>query len=504
MSQKKVLIKGALLLTIAGILSRFIGFFYRIFLSNTIGAEGMGIYQLIFPIYSLCHSIAVAALQTAISQDVATQTALHQYKNARTTLKAGLILSLSLSLSVCFIVFRYSDFIALYILGDVRCSDLLKIMVLAIPFSSIHSCINGYYYGLQKATVPAFSQLFEQIIRVFSVYLLTSIYIENGFSISPALAVWGLFLGELASSTYSVLAASLHFSNKESRGNSRLRERGRLLLELSIPLTLNRIMLNLLQSTEAVLIPSKLRLFGLDSKGSLEVYGILIGMAMPFIFFPSALTSSISVLLLPNIAQADSGNNTLQLKKNSSFGIQTSLLVGVLFTGIFIFYGQQMGTIVFNNEMAGNFIVTLAWLCPFLYLASTLGSILHGLKEMTSTFIHNILSLLIRIFFIWFFVPLFGINGYLWGILISQILVTFLHWYKVKKIIGLSFEPYVWLLKPVFSLFIGLGIDFFIIKSIPFFNLLPPIWDLGFHCLMVCIVYSILILLTNTLSIKNT
>ena len=183
MSQKKVLIKGALLLTIAGILSRFIGFFYRIFLSNTIGAEGMGIYQLIFPIYSLCHSIAVAALQTAISQDVATQTALHQYKNARTTLKAGLILSLSLSLSVCFIVFRYSDFIALYILGDVRCSDLLKIMVLAIPFSSIHSCINGYYYGLQKATVPAFSQLFEQIIRVFSVYLLTSIYIENGFSI---------------------------------------------------------------------------------------------------------------------------------------------------------------------------------------------------------------------------------------------------------------------------------------------------------------------------------
>ncbi|NLZ81139.1 MAG: polysaccharide biosynthesis protein [Clostridiales bacterium] len=504
MTQKKALIKGALLLTIASILTRFIGFFYRIFLSNMIGAEGMGIYQLIFPIYALCHSITAAALQTSISHDVATQVALHQPKNAKTTLNAGLLISLSLSLSICFIVFRYADFIAIYILGEERCSDLLKIMVLAIPFSSIHSCINGYYYGLQKATVPAFSQLLEQIVRVFSNYLLVSIYIRNGYAISPSLAVWGLFLGELASSIYSILAASLHFTNKDTTGNSGLIDRGKLLLELSIPLTLNRIMLNLLQSTEAILIPSKLRLFGLDSSASLEVYGILTGMAMPFIFFPSALTGSISVLLLPNIAQAESGHNTLQLKKNSSFGIQTSLLVGILFTGIFIFYGQQMGTIIFNNDKSGSFIVTLAWLCPFLYLASTLGSILHGLKEMSTTFFHNIICNLIRIFFIWVFVPKVGINGYLWGILISQILITFLHWFRIKKIIGLSFEPYVWLVKPIFALFIGLGIDFFIIKPIPFFHILSPIWNLGFHCLIVCIAYSIVILLTNTISLKNT
>lgn len=504
MTQKKVLIKGALLLTIAGVITRFIGFFYRIFLSNTIGAEGMGIYQLIFPFYALCHSITAAALQTSISQDVATQVALGQHKNAKTTLKAGLLISLSLSLFICFLVFRYADFIAIYILDEERCGSLLKIMVLAIPLCSIHSCINGYYYGLQKASVPAFSQLIEQIIRVFSIYFLAQIYIQNGYSISPALAVWGLFLGEAASSLYSVLAASLHFTNKEVTGNSKLLNRGKLLLELSIPLTLNRVMLNVLQSAEAILIPSKLRLFGLDTNASLGVYGILTGMAMPFIFFPSALTGSISVLLLPNIAQAESGHDTVQLKKNSSFGIQTSLLVGVLFTGIFIFYGHQMGTIIFNNDRAGDFIVTLAWLCPFLYLASTLGSILHGLKEMTTTFFHNVLALLIRIFFIWFFVPIFGINGYLWGILVSQILITFLHWYKVKELTGLSFEPFIWIAKPTFALFMGLGIDFFIIKPLPLFNFLSPILVLGTHCLVVCIIYSIIILLTNTISLKNT
>lgn len=504
MNHKKELVKGALLLTITGILTRFIGFFYRIFLSNTIGAEGMGIYQLIFPIYSLCHSMTAAALQTSISQDVATQVALNQYKNAKNTLKSGLLISLSISLAICFIVFSYSDFIALYILKEERCSDLLKIMVLAIPFSAIHSCINGYYYGLQKSAVPALSQLIEQIVRVFSVYLLSIIYFNNGYSISPAIAVWGLFLGEAASSFLSTIAASMHFTKKELSGNSSLRNRGKLLLQLSIPLTLNRVMLNLLQSVEAILIPSKLRLFGLNTTTSLEVYGILIGMAMPFIFFPSALTSSISVLLLPNIAQAESRHNSYQIKKNASFGIQTSLLVGILFTGIFLFYGQEMGEIVFNSKEAGSFIVTLAWLCPFLYLASTLGSILHGLKEMSTTFAHNIICLLVRISFIWFLVPKFGILGYLWGILFSQILITLLHWYKVKNLISLSFEPYLWIGKPVFSLFMGLGVDFFIIKSLPFFQILSPLIALGLHCLVVCLVYSILILLNNTISLKNT
>lgn len=504
MTQKKTLVKGALILTLAGVLTRFIGFFYRIFLSNTIGAEGMGIYQLIFPIYSLCFSITAAALQTSISQDVATQVALHQYKNAKTTLKAGLLISLSLSAGICFLVFRYADFIALYILNEERCSELLKIMVLAIPFSSIHSCINGYYYGLQKTTVPASSQLIEQIVRVLSVFLLSSIYFKNGYTISPSLAVWGLFLGEIASSLFSALPVSIESSTENFAGNSPLLIRGKLLLQLSIPLTLNRVMLNLLQSTEAVLIPSKLRLFGLDSSSSLEVYGILTGMAMPFIFFPSALTNSISVLLLPNIAKAESGHNTDQIKKNSSFGIQTSLLVGILFSGIFIFYGNLMGEIVFNSKMAGNFITTLAWLCPFLYLASTLGSILHGLKEMTTTFAHNIISLLVRILFVWFLVPRFGINGYLWGILFSQIIITFLHWYKVKKLTGLLFEPYIWIIKPIFCLFMGLSVDLLIVQSIPIFNVLAPILNLAFHCLVVCVIYSILILLTKTISLKNT
>ena len=84
------------------------------------------------------------------------------------------------------------------------------------------------------------------------------------------------------------------------------------------------------------------------------------------------------------------------------------------------------GRILFHSELAGDFIITLSFICPFLYLASTLGSILNGLGKTTLTFLYSVLSLLLRLVFVFFAIPVYGIKGYLWGMLASQILQTVL------------------------------------------------------------------------------
>ena len=168
------------------------------------------------------------------------------------------------------------------------------------------------------------------------------------------------------------------------------------------------------------MIPGQLRQFGYSTSESLSVYGILTGMALPMVLFPSVLTNSVSVMLLPAIAEAQEKKEhgyILTLIKRTCF---YSLLLGFGCTMMFLFLGRWMGSFLFGNELAGTFIVILGWICPFLYLSTTLHSILNGLGKTTSTFFLNIMGLGIRIGFVLYVIPAAGIKGYLWGLLLSQ------------------------------------------------------------------------------------
>lgn len=465
-------IHGTLLLTAAGVLSRILGFFYRIFLSNQIGAEGMGIYQLIFPVYGLCHAVGTASIQTAISRYTAYEYSSHSKKGARKTLYAGLTLSVLLSTILGILVYSFADPIATGFLQEERCLLLLQIMALSLPLGAVHSSINGYYYGLQKASVPAFSQLAEQLVRVFSVYLFTAISMEKNLPITPSLAVYGLLLGEAASVLYCLLALSLpsnptEFSQKDTPASGFFLQLKRILL-LAVPLSANRLLLNVLQSIEAVCIPTSLRRSGLSASASLEIYGIFTGMSMPFILFPSALTNSIAIMLLPAIARAQAAHDHQQVRHLSGLAIRYSLMIGILFTGIFFFYGRELGSLIFHNQTAGTYICTLSWLCPFLYLTTTAGSILNGLEKTGLTFLHSILALTIRILFVCFVIPKTGILGYLWGLLISQLANAGMHLYSVKHLVDFNFSAYRDILCPILKILASIAI------AELFFQLLPP------------------------------
>ncbi len=421
------LITGTLLLTLSGLISRLIGFFYRIFLSQKIGAEGMGIYQLTFPIHVLTISLTSSAIQTAISRFVAQAASsscnsqdngsLYCHKtfcNERCYLTAGLMLSLSLAFFCTVSLYRFSEFAAVHFLEEPRCAPLLQILSLTIPFAAIHACINGYFYGLKKTFVPAASQLLEQVVRVASVWLFFEVSIEKHNAISLNLIIWGMVAGEIAAVLFSV-----SFLRWKKRQGSRLLA-VRQIFCMSLPLSANRVLVNILQSMEAVMIPGQLRQYGYSTSESLSVYGILTGMALPMVLFPSVLTNSVSVMLLPAIAEAQEKKDhpyILALIKRTCF---YSLLLGFGCTLMFLLFGQWMGSFLFGNGLAGTFIVILGWICPFLYLSTTLHSILNGLGRTTSTFFLNVLGLGIRIGFVLFIIPIAGIKGYLWGLLLSQ------------------------------------------------------------------------------------
>lgn len=430
------LIVGTVILTLTGLVSRIIGFFYRIYLSRLFGEEGMGLYQLLSPVLSLSFSLTAAGYQTAISKLVAEQTAKMKKVSLR-PMAAGLSVSLPLSLLCNAAVYFGADFIAAVLLQEPRTASMLRILSFSIPMSAVHACVNGHFYGIKKAGIPAASQLLEQIARVGCVFLVSGQSLSAGKAPSINVAVLGLTMGELCSMLFSLAAiwqspgasASLLSPASATRqpdgyGKNRL-YRG--LLSMALPLTANRIILNLLQSVESVSIPARLRLYGYDNTTALSVYGVLTGMAMPFIFFPNALTSSVAVLLLPVISENYALGNHRAVKNATVKTVKYCGLMGVFCMAGFLLLGRWAGTVLFDSPLAGYFITTLGFICPFLYLDTTLSSILQGLGKAGHIFVMNVICLLIRLAFVFFAVPRFGITGYLWGLLASQLTLGVLY-----------------------------------------------------------------------------
>ena len=148
MNHTRTMLKGTLILTLSGFLTKIIGFLYRIFLSQTIGSTGMGIYQLIFPIHALCFALTVGGIQTAISRLVAAKFAKKEDSDARAVFLIATSFSTLLSILVTFFLFHYADWFAIHILFEPQCTSLLKVSSLSIPMGTFHSCVNGYYFAV--------------------------------------------------------------------------------------------------------------------------------------------------------------------------------------------------------------------------------------------------------------------------------------------------------------------------------------------------------------------
>ena len=444
------LFKGTLLLTVTGFITRILGFFYRIYLADLLGAHYLGIYQLIFPVYAICFTIYGAGIQTALSQVIASR------KNDKENLSEGVRLfgigtfvAMTLAIFLQLLLWNNADWVAIHFVMEPSLTPYLKIITVFFPFCCLSACINGYYYGIQDAKIPAMTQVIEQIFRIIFVFGVSFFLIPGA---SPQencrVAVWGLAVGEINSCLYNVYKLVCHLRSQRRNvrrtvygGAAEKRKRQRKtgvgkylsmrfvdrggfysLLWLASTLTVTRLFITLLNSIETVLLPAMLRKYGCSGEEALSIYGVLTGMTFSFLLFPSTITNSLAVLLVPSIAEADAAGDIRMIRKSIILSIRYCLLLGILCTGFFMVFGMELGRVIFHNEMAGEFLVTLSWLCPFLYLATALTSIINGMKKTHISFFITAASLGIKILFLVLAVPRYGMRLYLIGLLVSQLL----------------------------------------------------------------------------------
>ncbi len=463
-----LVIKGTLVLTITGLATRFIGFYNRIFLSNLIGAKELGIYQLIFPLYMVAFSLTTMGNELALTKLVSEYEGRNDRKSAIGFFKTCFNINLILGIATALFFYFNADYLSVKVLNASSCSDCLRILSIGIPFMAMKGAVHGYFMGLERSEVHGTSDFLEQIVKIGGLYILSTYFISSE-TFTAAFAVIGIVLGEIVSFIYSLIRLIIEFHRyhvnslnnisttqfnvqKHNQNQKRRLHAGKdsgsvhksfpinsdkilsVFIKNAIPLTTNRFALTVLQSAEAILIPTFLLQYYHDSETSLSIYGIFTGMAFPFIMFPATLTNSLSTMLLPAVSGARSELNSGYLSRLVERSIRFCLLIGI-FSGItFFIFGKSMGSLFFNNEEAGIFLYQLSFLCPLIYLATTLASVLNGLGFATHNLCLTLLSTGIRLSFIIFAIPKIGISGYVIGLFASYLFLTFA---SLKKLNGL-------------------------------------------------------------------
>lgn len=424
----RLFIKNAAILTFTSLIIRGIGILFRVYIAAQIGAEGMGLYQLVTSIYILANA-AGSGLPTAVSEKLSVM------KDSRSRLRP-LIFSVICSAAVLsisgLIFFIFSDKIAVSLLSDERTALAIKIFCLSLPFMGMTACIKGYFYAKNKTATPCSAQITEQIVRILVIFLLLWKFAGGDVERSLASVLLGDTVAEIFSFIF-MLTALLIDTKRSPRGVGERVSR-RSIIGASLPITGSRYLTTILRSTENIIIPVTLTKYSASAEEAVVHFGMLKGMAIPLIFFPASFLSALSTLLLPKVAVERKLGEKGKLQKSVETAIGTTLFAAMPIMAIFLTFGRQISHLLYSSEGVGFIVVTLAPIVPFMYLESVCDGILKGLTQQAHSFLYNIIDSTIRLCAILLIVPRFGMQGFLWIMIFSNIFTSSMNIRRLLKV----------------------------------------------------------------------
>ena len=490
--RKRAFLINSLMLTSAVLLSRVIGISFRVYMSNKIGAEGIGLYQLICTIFLFASTFVTSGVSLAVTRLVTEALARKEYQKAKTAVRRALVLGLFFSLLMGGALFFSADYIGNQVLKDPRTILSLKILAPSLPFMAVSACFRGYFFAVRQVIKTASEQLLEQIAEIVIFALVVNFLAPMGLEYACCAIVLGTTGAEIFSCLYSFL---LYWGElRKLRGKA---SKGRIsggikkLLSICLPVTASSCLRSGLSMTENILIPPGLKKNGASYEGSLAGYGMITGMVMPLITFPSAFLSSFSMLLIPELSEANAANHKKNIHYIAGRVFQITFLFSIFICGFFVFFAKDLGLLIYHDSAPGVYLSVLAPVIPLMYLDSVVDGMLKGLNEQLSYLSYNIIDSVMRVGLILFLLPLMGLNGLIVVIFASEILNSTLSIARLMKVTQLKMRFFTWILKPalavVFPGLLLMGLSSILSKLLPdvlFRVLFELIFTVGIYLLL--------------------
>ncbi|ABO50286.1 polysaccharide biosynthesis protein [Desulforamulus reducens MI-1] len=449
-------ITGALILLSASFINRVIGFVYQMVIIRLIKPEGIGLFNMVFPIYILILVMATMGIPVAISKLLAEEMAKNNIHGAKRIFKISLSILFVSSVFFTVLLFFCAPLLTKYLFPNPKVYYIFLCLVPAIIVVSICSAFRGYFQGLQQMTPTAITQTLEQFVRVVSGLFIAYLLLPRGVEYAAMGAALGVVIGEF---TGCLTIIYLYFNHQRPHafGKHRLYEPFKTTISrifgLGIPVTLMRFFSTLLLSVEAILIPQRLQAAGMSVGEATSVYGQLVGIAQTLLYTPSMITIALATALIPAIADALALENYRLVQNRTAKALRITIVVGLPCVVSFLLIPNEMCGVLFGYAESGTILAVLAIGGPFLYFQQTTTGILQGMGEAMKPFKNMAIASVFKILGLYYLtsIPHFGVLGAAASLNLGFILMALLNYIDLRKLIGYQIHWSHDIVKPVLS-----------------------------------------------------
>ena len=440
-------IKNSFILCVSNSTMGVLRFIFSIILSKKLGAEGMGLYSLVMPIFDIFCSLVCGGLIAAISKESAVFFEKKQYNNLHNLVKAVTNFDFIWALLIGLFIFLLSPFLCTHVIKDSRAIYSLQVISPALIFIGLSSILKGYFYGIAKVTLPAVIDIVEKAIRIIIVVFSVSFVPSNNIKDTVTIVYAALSIGELISFVLLYLSYK-YYKHKYYRTSEIPERRSQLLfnvLIVSVPLCLNGFLSTAIGAASTLIIPLRLISAGFTHGEALSMVGKFTGMALNISLFPIMIVTSLNIVLIPDISQSLSKKDYFSLQSRIENVLRFSFLVGISTFVICSVIPDYLGQLFFNRTDIMNYIKFSAIAAPFVFVSTTTFSILSGLGKQTAILKISILTSIEELILLYILTSIPSINIYSFAIslTISCITSIVLNLIEIRKLCYIHIIPSV-------------------------------------------------------------
>lgn len=397
------------MLTISNIAVRFLGMFYKVWLSQAISPVALGIFQLSMSVYMVLITPVASGLPNAVSRLSAKYM---KQGHAGAVLLSGLKIGAAVTVFSGAVMLAGCGFLASAFLHEKTAWCVILALIPAVTLGALASLPAAYLHAHEKSSYPAVFEIIEQISKILFGIAVISLFASGNTSQDAALAALAVSFGGVLS--FIMLFACCGKIKKT--GPDYTRE----LLQNALPPTLSRFATTLLHLGTTTILPLGLMAWGLSKEAALSQYGILTSMAYPVVYMPMTVIGALCVVLLPEVAK--NLGDYVRLKQKFSRAMFFALSISLLFSLLLLLFAPAAARIIFHQPLAGTFMVMLIPSVLFSGLNQVSGTMLNGLGRQKRLMINNIIDGCLGLLLTYLLVWRFGIYGFVVGNCIQDIL----------------------------------------------------------------------------------
>lgn len=431
MTNAKKLLTNTLLLTATAFLMRTVSVSFNVYLTNKIGADGIGLFQLISTVYAMAITFSVAGIRLAAMRLVADNMALGKY-NDRQIMRRCLVYSFVCGAVIAALLAGFSELVGEKWIGDMRSVPSLKVLSLSLPFVSMSAALNGYFTSVRKIVRYTAVQLAEQIFKIVITVIVLKNALSHGLEAACVSIVFGITAAEIFSlcCSFTLYRFSVCKPVQKEKGTDIWKR----IFRISIPDTVGSEMRSVLMTVEHLLIPVGFRKSGSDPQSALATYGVIHGMSLPLVLYPSALLSSLSGLLVPEISALHISGNKPRINYMIARVLHLTLIFSIGTAGIMYFNAKRLSYAVYGNDSAYIYIQILSPLIPIMYCDMSVDGMLKGLDQQMSYMRYNIIDASLCVVLVYILVPIFSVKGYIIVVFVSETVNFLLSFRRLTKV----------------------------------------------------------------------